>query len=192
LGLTGCVGNVRHHGLRPWLGRASPGHPNHVRLQTHAFTHPIRGAAPLWGRATGGVASLNLRLISPTPIGVDAPRLRRLARRMTDWFLDESDNRRGGKYRRMVSNGPSTRDDTKPQSTRQRTAHGRWHQSAAVDAPDTVPAHRATVSRIDRPIPARPTPVGVTEISRGSSASEHPRLRPPHTPAPSRGARERG
>jgi len=76
---------------------------------------PFRGAAPLWGRATGGVASLNLRLISPTPIGVDVPRLRRLARRMTDWFLDESDNRRGGKYRRMVSNRPSTRDDTKPQ-----------------------------------------------------------------------------
>ncbi len=61
------------------LGRAFPGHPNRVRWQTHAFTHPIRGAAPLWGRVTGGVASLNLRLISLTPTGVDAPRLRQRA-----------------------------------------------------------------------------------------------------------------
>ena len=31
------------------LRRAVAGHPNHVRLQTHAFTHPIRGVAPRWG-----------------------------------------------------------------------------------------------------------------------------------------------
>ena len=42
-----------------------------AELQTHAFTHPIRGAVPFSGRRTGGVASLNLRLISATPIGVD-------------------------------------------------------------------------------------------------------------------------
>jgi hypothetical protein len=34
--------------------------------------------------------------------------------------------------------------------------------------------------RRDRPIPARPTPVGVTEISRGLSAANTPGPRPTH------------
>ena len=55
----------RRPGARLWLVIIGPIDSTHP-----AFTHPSRGAGQSWGTPTGGVASLDPRLISVTPTGV--------------------------------------------------------------------------------------------------------------------------
>jgi hypothetical protein len=95
-------------------------------------------------------------------------------------------------YRRIANIGPSTRDATKPRHTRQRAVDGSTRHSASTGATYAPPTLTATVSHADRPIPARPTPIGVKEGSRGSCAATTPGPRPQPRLHPEGGARKRG
>jgi hypothetical protein len=164
-------------------------------LQTRAVTHPSRGAAPRWGRVTGGVAALNLRLISVTPTGVDARRLRRLTRGhradLGNTLKIDTSRPKPASFRKPTpgrtipegdfyhSLGLPQRSAGYPRSPS--PTHDSTRKELAMEPrrlTDTPPANGCQAV-------ATTDPSGVPEGSRGSSAAP-PRSTPPTTPAPRR------